>query len=142
MVTVGSSGVEALSWFAVVCSGKSTKFRHEPLFNFEVLCRRVCAFVRGVVRMGARGHALRVFDARQQNGRCGQLISDDGREITIQSPSLGRVIVPKIQVVRMVDSPEGTRGSMGSDIELSDRMLNPSGPSSPRDTSLRQPPIH
>lgn len=57
--------------------------------------------------------------------RCGQLISDDGREVTLESPSLGRIIVPKIQVVRMVDSPEGTRGSMGSDIELSDRMLNP-----------------
>ena len=68
MVTEGSTGVEALSWFGVACCGKSTKFRHEPLFNLEVLCRRVCAFVLGVVRMGARGHALRLLDARQQNG--------------------------------------------------------------------------
>ena len=67
MVTAGGTGVEALSWFGVACCGKSTKFRHEPLFHFEALCRRVCAFVRGVVRMGARDHALRLLDTRQQN---------------------------------------------------------------------------
>lgn len=58
--------------------------------------------------------------------RCGQLISDDGREMTIQTPDMGKIIVPKIQVVRIVDAPAGTRGSSGSaDIELSERMLNP-----------------
>ena len=39
---------------------------------------------------------------------------------------MGKSIVPKVQVVRMVDAVEGTKGSSGSSaIEMSDRMLNP-----------------
>ena len=57
--------------------------------------------------------------------RCGQLVADDGREVTIQTPDLGKLIVPKVQVVRMADAREGTRGTAaGSAIEMSDRMLN------------------
>ena len=58
--------------------------------------------------------------------RCGQLVADDGREVTLQTPDMGKWIVPKVQVVRMVDAAEGTKGSSGSSaIEMSDRMLNP-----------------
>ena len=58
--------------------------------------------------------------------RCGQLVADDGREVTLQTPDMGKLIVPKVQVVRMVDAAEGTKGSSGSSaIEMSDRMLNP-----------------
>lgn len=58
--------------------------------------------------------------------RCGQLVADDGREVTLQTPDMGKLIVPKVQVVRMVDAAEGTAGSAGSSaIEMSDRMLNP-----------------
>ena len=58
--------------------------------------------------------------------RCGQLVADDGREVTLQTPDMGTLIVPKVQVVRMVDAEEGTTGSAGSSaIEMSDRMLNP-----------------
>ena len=58
--------------------------------------------------------------------RCGQLVADDGREVTLQTPDMGKLIVPKVQVVRMVDAVEGTMGSAGSAaIEMSDRMLNP-----------------
>ena len=58
--------------------------------------------------------------------RCGQLVADDGREVTLQTPDMGKLIVPKVQVVRMVDAAEGTMGSAGSSaIEMSDRMLNP-----------------
>lgn len=58
--------------------------------------------------------------------RCGQLVADDGREVTLQTPDMGTLIVPKVQVVRMVDAAEGTKGSSGSSaIEMSDRMLNP-----------------
>ena len=58
--------------------------------------------------------------------RCGQLVADDGREVTLQTPDMGKLIVPKVQVVRMVDAAEGTTGSAGSSaIEMSDRMLNP-----------------
>ena len=58
--------------------------------------------------------------------RCGRLVADDGREVTLQTPDMGTLIVPKVQVVRMVDAAEGTMGSAGSSaIEMSDRMLNP-----------------
>ena len=58
--------------------------------------------------------------------RCGQLVADDGREVTLQTPDMGKLVVPKVQVVRMVDAVEGTLGSAGSAaIEMSDRMLNP-----------------
>ena len=58
--------------------------------------------------------------------RCGQLVADDGREVTLQTPDMGKLIVPKVQVVRMVDAAEGATGSAGSSaIEMSDRMLNP-----------------
>ena len=58
--------------------------------------------------------------------RCGQLVADDGREVTLQTPDMGTLIVPKVQVVRMVDAVEGTMGRAGSSaIEMSDRMLNP-----------------
>ena len=57
--------------------------------------------------------------------RCGQLISDDGREITIQTPDMGKMIVPKIQVVRIVDAPAAHVDPPETDIELSERMLNP-----------------
>lgn len=57
--------------------------------------------------------------------RCGQLVADDGREVTIQTPDMGTLIVPKVQVVRMVDAARGTLGTAGgSAIEMSDRMLN------------------
>ena len=57
--------------------------------------------------------------------RCGELIGDDGRELTLQTPDMGKLIVPKVQVVRMVDAVEGTLGSSGgSAIEMSDRMVN------------------
>ena len=52
-------------------------------------------------------------------------VADDGREVTLQTPDMGKLIVPKVQVVRMVDAVEGTQGSSGgSAIEMSDRMLN------------------
>ena len=58
--------------------------------------------------------------------RCGQLVADDGREVTLQTPDMGKLVLPKVQVVRMVDAVAGTKGSAGSSaIGMSDRMLNP-----------------
>lgn len=57
--------------------------------------------------------------------RCGYLTLDDGREITLETPDMGTLIVPKVQVIQIVDAPEGTQGGgSGTDIELSDRMTN------------------
>ena len=46
--------------------------------------------------------------------RCGQLVADDGREVTLQTPDMGKLVLPKVQVVRMVDAVAGTKGSAGS----------------------------
>lgn len=57
--------------------------------------------------------------------RCGYLTLDDGREITLETPDMGTLIVPKVNVIQIVDAPEGTQGGgSGTDIELSDRMTN------------------
>lgn len=55
--------------------------------------------------------------------RCGTLVADDGREVTLDTPDLGRLIVPKVQVVKIVDAPWGTIGttSVGT---LSERMTD------------------
>ena len=56
--------------------------------------------------------------------RCGYLTLDDGREITLETPDMGKLILPKVSVIRMVDAPAGTRGGgSDTDIELSDRMV-------------------
>ena len=56
--------------------------------------------------------------------RCGYLTADDGREVTLETPDMGKRMVPKVNVIRMVDAPAGTRGGgSGTDIELSDRMV-------------------
>lgn len=39
---------------------------------------------------------------------CGTILADDGREITLNTPNLGRLVLPKINVVRIDDSTEGT----------------------------------
>ena len=57
--------------------------------------------------------------------RCGYLVSDDGRDVTLNTPDMGILIVPKVSVLRITDSPVGTTGSGGpNDIETSDRMLS------------------
>lgn len=57
--------------------------------------------------------------------RCGYLVSDDGREVTLNTPDMGMLIVPKVNVLRMTDSPVGTMGNGGgNDIEGSERMLS------------------
>ncbi len=40
--------------------------------------------------------------------RCGYFIEDDGREITLKTPDLGLVIIPKADVISMADVAEGT----------------------------------
>lgn len=45
--------------------------------------------------------------------RCGYLVSDDGREVTLNTPDMGMLIVPKVNVWRMTDSPVGTMGNGG-----------------------------
>lgn len=56
--------------------------------------------------------------------RCGQLVADDGREITLDTPDMGKLILPKVNVIAMEDAPVGTRGGSGElSIELSDRMV-------------------
>lgn len=40
--------------------------------------------------------------------RCGYFIEDDGREITLNTPELGLVIIPKADVISMADAAEGT----------------------------------
>ena len=57
--------------------------------------------------------------------RCGYLVSDDGRDVTLNTLDMGTLIVPKVSVLRMTDSPEGTLGNGGGkSIEMSDRMLS------------------
>jgi|TARA_B110000211_G_C13976175_1_gene507262 hypothetical protein len=40
--------------------------------------------------------------------RCGYLIEDDGREIKLNTSEMGLVIIPKADVISMVDAAEGT----------------------------------
>ena len=57
--------------------------------------------------------------------RCGYLVSDDGRDVTLNTPDMGILIVPKVNILRLTDSPVGTLGNGGgSDIEGSERMLS------------------
>ena len=37
--------------------------------------------------------------------RCGQLVADDGREITLDTPDMGKLILPKVNVIAMEDAP-------------------------------------
>lgn len=56
--------------------------------------------------------------------RCGYMTLDDGREITLETPDLGKLIVPKVQVIKVMDAPVGTLGASSSgNMELSDRMV-------------------
>ena len=41
--------------------------------------------------------------------RCGYLIDDDGREITLETPEIGVIILPKSDVISIQDAPEGAR---------------------------------
>lgn len=94
--------------------------------NF-VLNRLAVFFVTSLLTMGvyAQGGDRYVCVTLESSVvRCGYLTSDDGREITLETPDMGKLILPKVNVIRMVDAPVGTRGGgSGTDIELSDRMV-------------------
>ena len=57
--------------------------------------------------------------------RCGELISDDGRELVLETPNVGRVILNKAQVILIQDADYGTEPSMGAATNLDDRAINP-----------------
>jgi len=40
--------------------------------------------------------------------RCGYLVEDDGRELKLNTPDIGLVIIPKADVISMADAAEGT----------------------------------
>lgn len=46
---------------------------------------------------------------------CGTLVADDGREITLNTPDKGKVIVPKSDIVSMDEAPEGTTSKAMTD---------------------------
>ena len=50
--------------------------------------------------------------------RCGYLINDDGKEITIETKALGKVILLKENVVSIFDASEGTIGSSSADADF------------------------
>ena len=57
--------------------------------------------------------------------RCGELISDDGRELVLETPNVGRVVLNKAQVILIQDADFGTTPSMGAATNLDDRAINP-----------------
>ena len=57
--------------------------------------------------------------------RCGTLTMDDGREVTLETSDMGKLIVPKADILRMVDPEPGKRGTTVMD-PLSDRMVDDS----------------
>ena len=57
--------------------------------------------------------------------RCGELISDDGRELVLETPNVGRVVLNKAQIILIQDADYGTAPSMGAATNLDDRAINP-----------------
>lgn len=57
--------------------------------------------------------------------RCGYLINDDGKEITIETKALGKVILLKENVVSIFDATEGTIGSSSADADFIERSGDP-----------------
>ena len=57
--------------------------------------------------------------------RCGELISDDGRELVLETPNVGRVVLNKAQIILIQDADYGTTPSMGAATNLDDRAINP-----------------
>ena len=57
---------------------------------------------------------------------CGTLVADDGREITLETPNLGKLILPKAIIIRIEDAPKGTVVNANLPAELSDRHVNSS----------------
>ena len=59
--------------------------------------------------------------------RCGYLKADNGREITLETPEIGVVILPKSDVISIQDAAEGTRSqSMNSSSQRAQRnIFNP-----------------
>lgn len=57
--------------------------------------------------------------------RCGTLTMDDGREVTLETPDMGKLIVSKADIMRMVDAEPGKRGTTVMD-PLSERMVDDS----------------
>ena len=45
--------------------------------------------------------------------RCGFLMSDDGREILLETPDLGKVIINKSEVISIADATENSTSSLG-----------------------------
>lgn len=92
-----------------------------PLNRFVVLL--TLSVVMGTV-WGQGGDRYVCLTLESGVVRCGYLTADDGREVTLETPDMGKLVVPKVNVIRMVDAPAGTRGGgSGMDIELSDRMV-------------------
>lgn len=56
--------------------------------------------------------------------RCGYILNDDGREVTIDSQSLGKIIIPKTDIISMTESTEGTVGENSGQAALLDRVSN------------------
>lgn len=57
--------------------------------------------------------------------RCGTLTMDDGREVTLETSDMGKLIVPKADILSMVDAEPGKRGTTVMD-PLSERMVDDS----------------
>ena len=57
--------------------------------------------------------------------QCGELISDDGRELVLETPNVGRVVLNKAQIILIQDADYGTTPSMGAATNLDDRAINP-----------------
>ena len=59
--------------------------------------------------------------------RCGYLIEDDGREIELNTPELGLVIIPKADVISMADAAEGALSQSMNPVSAraSKSILNP-----------------
>ena len=45
--------------------------------------------------------------------RCGFLMSDDGREILLETPNLGKVVINKSDVLSIDDAPENSTSTLG-----------------------------
>ena len=57
--------------------------------------------------------------------RCGYLINDDGKEMTIETQDLGKVILLKENVVSIFDASPGTTGSSSADADFIERLGDP-----------------
>lgn len=62
-----------------------------------------------------------------QNGiqRCGYIVKDDGREITLNTPSIGTVIIPKADIINLIETEEGLVGQNSGNSAVLDRVSDP-----------------